>query len=135
MRNRSSFARVGVAAALFLGSVAMLPPPMAYAQEGGRTKIGTSGGNGGSEFVDTALPKGARVIGFKIRSGDWVDAVELLYKTADGKVESLGKHGGDGGLEDTFMLEDGEHITGITGKSGTYVMSLTILTNKRKSKT
>jgi predicted Ser/Thr protein kinase len=97
-------------------------------------KIGTSGGNGDDAFVDKHLPKGARVIGVKIRSGDWIDAVELLYKTADGKEESLGKHGGDRGGEDTFMLEEGEHITGITGKTGPYVMSLTIITNKRKSK-
>jgi hypothetical protein len=135
MRNRFTFAEVGVAAALFLGLVVLLAPSVAWGQEGDRTKIGTSGGKGGSEFVDKHLPKGARVIGVKIRSGDWIDAVELLYKTADGKVESLGKHGGDGGEEDTFMLEEGEHITGITGKSGTYVMSLTIITNKRKSKT
>jgi hypothetical protein len=135
MRNRFTCARVGAAAALFLGLVALLPPSVACGQEGGRTKIGTSGSNTGTEFVDKQLPKGARVIGVKIRSGDWIDAVELLYKTADGKVESLGKHGGDGGEEDTFMLEEGEHLTGITGKSGTYVMSLTIITNKRKSKT
>jgi hypothetical protein len=135
MRNRFTVARVGVAAALFLGLVVLLAPSVACGQEGGRTKIGTSGASTGTEFVDKHLPKGARVIGVKIRSGDWIDAVELLYKTADGKVESLGKHGGDGGGEDTFMLEEGEHITGITGKSGMYLMSLTIITNKRKSQT
>jgi hypothetical protein len=100
-----------------------------------RTKIGTAGGGGGDEFADKHLPKGAKVVGVKIRSGDWIDSIELLYKTADGKIESLGRHGGDGGGEDTFMLEEGEYIKGITGKSGTYVMSLTIITNKRMSKT
>jgi Jacalin-like lectin domain len=135
MRDRFTLVGVGLAAAFLLGVVEMLTPSVACGQEGGRTKIGTSGANTGTEFVDKDLPKGAKVIGVKIRSGDWIDAVELLYKTADGKVESLGKHGGDGGGEDTFMLEEGEHITGITGKSGLYVMSLTIITNKRKSQT
>lgn len=100
-----------------------------------RTQIGVSGGPGGEEFSDKALPKGAKVIGVKIRSGDWIDSVELLYKTADGKVESLGMHGGNGGDEETFMLEEGEYIKGITGKTKEYVMSLTIITNKRQSKT
>jgi hypothetical protein len=129
------FTRLGVVAALLLGLVELVPAPVACAQEGGRTKIGAAGNNGGAEFVDKQLPKGAKVVGVKIRSGDWIDSVELLYKTADGTNESMGKHGGDGGEEDTFMLEEGEHITGITGKTGMYVMSLTILTNKRKSRT
>jgi hypothetical protein len=89
MRNRFTFAGVGVAAAFLLGVVELLTPSVACGQEGGRTKIGTSGPKTGTEFVDKDLPKGAKVIGVKIRSGDWIDAVELLYKTADGKVESL----------------------------------------------
>ena len=62
--------------------------------------------------------------------------IELLYKTADGKEEGLGWHGGDGGEEEeTFRLEEGEYIVGLSGKAGTYIDSLTIVTNRRKSKT
>jgi hypothetical protein len=111
-----------------------LAPSWAQADEG-RTRVGPAGGEGGEEFADKELPAGARVVGVKIRHGLYIDGIGLLYKTADGKQESLGWHGGDGGDEETFLLEDGEFITGITGKTGEYVESLTIVTNKRKSKT
>jgi Jacalin-like lectin domain len=111
-----------------------LAPSWARADEA-RTKVGPAGGEGGDEFADNELPKGARVVGVKIRHGLFIDGIALLYKTADDKQESLGWHGGDGGDEETFLLEAGEHITGISGKTGEYVESLTIVTNKRKSKT
>ena len=100
-----------------------------------RTKVGPAGGNGGTKFADQQLPKGARIVGVKVRHGRFIDGIELLYKTTEGKEEGLGWHGGDGGEEETFLLEEGEYITGIRGKSGLYVDSLTIVTNKRESKT
>src|SRR5208337_4044720 len=93
------------------------------------------GGEGGTEFADKALPEGARVVGVKVRHGRWIDGIELIYRTADGQEEGLGWHGGDGGEEELFRLEEGEYITGMTGKAGTYIDSLTIVTNKRRSKT
>jgi len=99
-----------------------------------RTKLGTAGGNGGQAFQDNHLPKKVHVIGVKIRHGDFIDAVDLLYKSA-GKVEGLGRHGGDGGSEDVFLLDKGEHITGITGTANDdFVITMTIVTNKRKSR-
>ena len=75
-------------------------------------------------------------MGVKVRHGRLIDGIELLYKTADGKEEGLGWHGGDGGEEEeTFRLEEGEYIVGLSGKAGTYIESLTIVTNNRKSKT
>jgi hypothetical protein len=121
---------------VFLALVVTGLPAQSWAQaEGDRSKVGPVGGEGGTEFADKPLPSGARVVGVKIRHGRWIDGIELLYKTADGKEEGLGWHGGQGGEEETFLLEDGEFITGITGKAGTYIDSLTIVTNKRKSKT
>ena len=111
-----------------------LPSPSGARAEDGRTKVGPAGGEGGDEFADMHLPKGARVIGVKIRHGLYIDGIELLYKTAVGKKEGMGWHGGDSGNEETFLLEDGEFITAISGKTGEYVESLSIVTNKRKSK-
>jgi hypothetical protein len=98
-----------------------------------RTKAGPAGGNGGDAFLDKRLPQGARVVGVKIRHGDYIDAVELLYKAADGNIESLGRHGTEGGEESIFMLDKDEYIKGITGTTGDYLVTLTIVTNKRKS--
>lgn len=126
-----------VALAIPLGlTLACLAGPLSPAVAGDRderAKIGAAGGNGGEAFHDQHLPPGTRVIGVKIRHGDLVDAVELLYKTADGMVESLGRHGGDGGGEDTFLLNRGEYIKGIKGTTGEFVVSMTIITNQRES--
>ena len=111
-----------------------LPSPSGAGAEDGRTKVGPAGGEGGDGFADMQIPKGARVVGVRIRYGLYIDGLELLYKTADGKKEGMGWHGGDSGNEETFLLEDGEFITGISGKTGEYVESLTFVTNKRKSK-
>ncbi len=119
---------------LALGLTGIRSTPLGQAEDD-RTKAGAVGGEGGAEFTDGAPPDGARVVGVKIRHGRWIDGIELLYKTADGKEEGLGWHGGDGGEEETFRLEEGEYITGITGKAGAYIDSLTIVTNKRRSKT
>jgi hypothetical protein len=124
----------------------VIPPPVAprlpeanadhriSRSEEERTKVGPVGGEGGTEFADKQLPKGARVVGVKIRHGAYIDGIELLYKTADGKEQGLGWHGGDRGEEEIFLLEDGEYISGITGTTGLYVDSLMIVTNKRKSR-
>jgi hypothetical protein len=96
-------------------------------------KVGPVGGDGGTEFADQALPEGARVVGVKVRQGSWIDGIELIYRTAEGKEEGLGWHGGDGGEDKMFRLEEGEYITGMTGKFGTYIDSVAIVTNKRIS--
>ena len=111
----------------------LVAPPWTRADEE-RTKVGPAGHDRGKEFTDRPIPKGAPVVGVRIRHGRYIDGIELLYKTADGKEEGLGWHGGPGGEAETFLLEDGEFINGITGKTGEYVESLVVVTNKRKSK-
>jgi formylglycine-generating enzyme required for sulfatase activity len=111
-----------------------IPTPSWARLEDGRTKVGPAGRNGGKPFADKPLPAGARVVGVKIRHGRYIDGLELLYQAVDGKKEGLGWHGGNGGAEETFLLDDGECITGITGTLGEYyVESLRIVTNERKS--
>jgi hypothetical protein len=112
-----------------------LPAPSWAQAEDERTRVGPAGGEGGTEFTDEAPPRGARVVGVRVRHGRWIDGIELIDKTADGQEQGLGWHGGEGGEEETFRLEEGEYITGITGKAGTYIDSLRIVTNRRTSKT
>src|SRR5262249_7726419 len=85
-------------------------------------------------FVDDPLPDGTRVIGVRVRHEDLIFSVELLYRTKDGQTKSLGRHGRDGGKEETFLLQDGEFIQGISGKAGPFLHSLVITTNKPQSK-
>jgi hypothetical protein len=127
MRNRA------VLATFFLPAVFLIGPACsACRSDDPPAKIGTAGGDGGDEFIDS-LPQGAKITAVKIRHGLYVDSLEVIYKTADGKTRSSGPHGGDGGSEATFTLEEGEYIKGITGRSAAFVDSLVIVTNKRKS--
>jgi hypothetical protein len=134
MHSKWTILGVAMAVCLALAWSAGPLPSSAAGTKDERTKIGAAGGNGGDAFVDNHLPKGAHVLGVKVRHGAVVDAVELLYKTAEGKVEGLGHHGGNGGSESTFLLNKGEYINGITGTTdGTHIVSIVIVTNQRKS--
>ena len=100
-----------VVAACLVGALA------SAARAADRNKHGPSKGpEGGDAFSDGILPAEAEVVGVKVRHGDLIDSVELLYKTGKEKVVSLGRHGGDGGDESVFMLEEGEHIKGHQGR-------------------
>lgn len=74
-----------------------------------RRVYGPYGGNGGNRF-DINLPRGAKVIGFRGRSGQAIDRFGVIYDTADTapktKVKTLfsKKHGGDSGRK--FMLPE-----------------------------
>lgn len=75
------------------------------------------GGPGGRPFFDDSA---SPITGMSVRSGAWIDAVQLL--TDDGSTQS---HGGSGGHETVFVLDDGETITSVFGwHDGTYVRRL-----------
>lgn len=99
-----------------------------------RRKLGPAGRGGGGQFADKELPKDARVIGVKVRHGLLVDGIELLYKSSDNTNGSLGWHGGFGGDADTFLLDEDEYLTGIAGRTGDNVDSISFITNKRRSR-
>jgi hypothetical protein len=98
------------------------------------TRIGVLIDSQTSRFTDKRLPNEAQVVGVKFRHADFIDSVELLYRVPGEDVQSLGKHGGNGGEEEVLMLDEGEFIRGISGKYGSSVDSLRIITNKRTSK-
>jgi predicted flap endonuclease-1-like 5' DNA nuclease len=94
--------------------------------------IGSTGGKGGHEFSDYLVPPSARIKEVHISAGVFVDSLQVNYAQA-GALQSMPRIGGSGGRHHTFVLDDDEYITGISGRSGNYVDSLRIHTNKRTS--
>lgn len=94
---------------------------------------GPSGGAGGIEFVDDVLDTDARIKEVRVRAGNRIDSVQIVYQKADGSTNEKEQHGGEGGRLQVFILDDDEFITGISGRAGTVVDSLIIETNKQTS--
>jgi hypothetical protein len=97
------------------------------------TATDVAGGRGGSDFADTELRSGGRILEVQIFSGELVDAVQLLYELPDGRTAMGQRHGGPGGRPNTLRLDSDEHITGISGRCGDQIDSISIRTNKRTS--
>ena len=95
--------------------------------------LGLSGGTGGKEFKDAAIPKNSKAVTIKIWSGRVVYAIQIVYETSQGYRHETPKHGGNGGSLNVFSLGEGEYITGISGKYGSLVDSIRIHTNKQIS--
>jgi len=96
-------------------------------------KLGPVGGKGGQTFDDYAIPAGSRIAEIRIYCGDFIDAIQLVYIDSKGRKVVMDKVGGAGGDLVTFTLAADEVITGISGRHGWYIDSLTIHTNKRVS--
>jgi hypothetical protein len=96
--------------------------------------LGPSGGYGGAPFVDS-VSSGARVTEVQVRSGAYVDSLQMVLQLPDGQIAYMDKHGGDGGNAATFSLRDGEYINAISGRYGQYVDSIRFHTNLRVSPT
>ena len=99
-----------------------------------RTQSELVGGFGGQAVAADVMPPGTKeIVGVQIRANWYIDAICLIYKTAKEGLATLSPMGGRGGIPYEFLLEDGEHITGISGRYGWYIDSLRIHTNKRTS--
>ncbi len=96
--------------------------------------LGPAGGKGGKSFTDYAIPAGARISEIRIKAGEFIDSLQIVYIDANGKTVVMDQIGGDGGDAATFKLGADEFITGISGQHGWYIDSLTFHTNKRVSK-
>ena len=97
----------------------------------GQTEI--AGGRGGAAFSDRDIPMGAKISEIRIRSGQSIDSIQAVYVLQDGRAFEGPGHGGRGGNLNVFRLEADEYITGLSGRYGDYLDSLTITTNRRKS--
>ena len=111
--------------AMVLGSIPAL------SQQSGSTTI--AGGSGGNSFSDTLPAAGTRVTEVRIRSGQYIDAIQVVYASASGSSVAAGQHGGSGGRVNIFRLDADEYITGISGRCGDIIDSLRIHTNKKSS--
>ena len=104
---------------------------LVFGQQSGATTI--SGGQGGSAFSDTGPQVGARVQEVQIRCGERIDSVQMLITLPDGRSITNPQHGGSGGRLETFRLDPGEYIVGLSGRFGEGIDSLRIHTNIRTS--
>jgi hypothetical protein len=91
------------------------------------------GGNGGNSFTDDLTTEKiiTRVI---VRHGELVDSIQLRWKTSSGD-RSGERHGGGGGAESYFDLNEGECIESISGEAGDFVRKLAFKTNAGKEYT
>jgi len=89
-----------------------------------------SGGGGGVPFVDMVAPN-SRISAITIRSGNIIDSIKLSYRYRNSVSEK--SYGGNGGKSKTFKFGKGEYITEFGGRSGKYVDSIYIKTNKRRT--
>jgi hypothetical protein len=103
----------------------------AFSQSRNTTEI--VGGGGGSEFYDSEN-RGINVVEVRVWAGEMVDAVQMIFED-NGRRISAPKHGGGGGRLNTFRLQRGEYITGISGRYGDYIDSIQIHTNRNTSPT
>ena len=96
------------------------------------TELGPSGGIGGVDFIDHP-PRDCRIREIRIWSADVIDSLQVVWQ-ADGKFTEGHRHGGEGGVLNTFPLDEGEYITAISGDYNTDVVSqIRFETNKGRS--
>ena len=105
--------------------------PLTGQQYGSSTEI--VGGGGGSAFADQLPQSGARVVEVQINAGNYVDSVQIVLALPDGRSFTTPRHGGSGGSRNTFRLDSGEYIVGISGRCGDYIDSIQFQTNRRES--
>lgn len=98
-------------------------------------QIGPTGGNGGKPFDNYDVPPGARLTAIHVYT-EWVlNALQIDYANDSGGSEGRPPLGGLGGEHHVFYLDEGEYLTGISGRAGWYVDSIRFHTNKRVSPT
>jgi Jacalin-like lectin domain len=97
--------------------------------------LGIFGTGAGVPFRDRAISPAFLIHRVVIRHGCGLDAVKLVAKNPKtGEIKELDHHGGRGGKEEAFELQEGEYIVGVSGRTGTGVDSLIIHTNLDNSK-
>jgi len=85
------------------------------------------GGTGGEEFSDN-LTEIARVKEVRIRSGAYINSIQLIWEVPDGSTVQGERHGGPGGNFHFFLLATDEFITRIDVGAGTGASPVDCLT-------
>lgn len=96
-------------------------------------KLGASGGDGGLPVEGYVIPAGARISEVQVTSGWYVDSIRLIYTDAAGITQALPCFGGNSSHAHQFILEPGEYLVGVSGRSGRYVDNIVFHTNLRVS--
>jgi hypothetical protein len=114
----------------FLDSIGLvyIPLPLLIS---GQTEI--AGGKKGNAFGDTDIPLGAIISEIRVCAGENIDSIQAVYVLKDGRTLEGPMHGGKGGNLNVFRLKPDEYITGLSGRYGLYLDSLSIQTNQRIS--
>ena len=116
----------------YLDAIGLTYTPLSILQANEMT---IAGGTGGTAFSDSDIPQGARISEIRVRSGDRIDSIQVIYTLPNGSVVEGAVHGGRGGSSRSFSLDSDEYIIGLSGRSGDQIDSLRIHTNKRTSPT
>jgi len=116
----------------YLDAIGLVYEPLSTA---GIEETEISGGRGGRAFSDLKIPAGARISEIRVRSGDLIDSVQLVYTLSNGRSQDGPAHGGSGGRGTVFRLDRDEYLIGVSGRYGDYIDSLVFHTNKRTSPT
>lgn len=111
------------------------------------TRTGPWGGSGGSPFDDAeylihyrsfdfeVVVAPVQIASVSISSGSLIDSIQVIYTRNSDILGQPGRHGGGGGSRRDLVLQPGEYITEVSGRSGDYVDSLTIRTGGSRSQT
>jgi hypothetical protein len=126
MSRKNFLAAVLAASCCLFITTSMVGPRVGHAQP-----VGPSGGGGGGPFADPF--DSFRVVRVTIRSGAFVDAVQMTHERVDGSLVTFPFHGGVGGGEQTLDLFAGEHIIRIDGRFGQFVDSINIHTDRGRT--
>jgi hypothetical protein len=114
----------------FLDSIGLvyIPLPLLIS---GQTEI--AGGKKGNAFGDIDIPLGSIISEIRVCAGKNIDSIQAIYVLRDGRTLEGPVHGGQGGNLNVFRLKPDEYITGLSGRYGLYLDSLSIQTNQRIS--
>jgi hypothetical protein len=124
---------------MFMLSFFLIAPQIDRAAADPFSGGGPSGVTGGVifndlNFVTPSTLDGRRVVELRVRSGDFIDAIQVVYQTSSGQIIETDRHGGPGGVADVFKFDPDEYIVEIKGKYGAYVDSLEMKTSKGRIK-
>lgn len=91
-----------------------------------------AGGMGGQPFGAYVVPQGARIAEIHFLFENYVNAMQIVYASADGTKVPMAPIGRLIGTHVGFVLDRDEHIIAVSGRCGWFIDSLQIQTNKRK---
>jgi len=91
------------------------------------------GGQGGQEFIIHLQEDSERIVAIQGTAGDFVDAFQIISLNAAGQYSELDVVGGSGGQQFLFELNDGEYLTGISGRYAGFIDQIQFHTNLRTS--